>query len=130
MSRRRRSTMSEQLKNELAKDLGFYDTVQREGWGGIKAKDAGNMVKRAIQMAEEAAAKQYQAQQPAAYGSQQQPMRSSTYGSQTQPMQAQAQAQASHAVQPPIRPAVASSVPPYVHQTMKDVPQQTTPFYQ
>ena len=52
--------MSEQLKNELAKDLGFYDTVQREGWGGIKAKDAGNMVKRAIQMAEQAAAKQFE----------------------------------------------------------------------
>lgn len=43
MGRRRRSTMSDQLKNELAKDLGFYDTVQKEGWGGIKAKDAGNM---------------------------------------------------------------------------------------
>ncbi|ASS67673.1 MULTISPECIES: small, acid-soluble spore protein, alpha/beta type [Paenibacillus] len=60
MSRRRRSIMSEQLKVELAKDLGFYDTVQEEGWGGIKAKDAGNMVKRAIQMAEQAAARQNQ----------------------------------------------------------------------
>lgn len=52
--------MSEQLKVELAKDLGFYDTVQEEGWGGIKAKDAGNMVKRAIQMAEQAASRQNQ----------------------------------------------------------------------
>ncbi|CDN45912.1 MULTISPECIES: small, acid-soluble spore protein, alpha/beta type [unclassified Paenibacillus] len=60
MSRRRRSIMSEQLKVELAKDLGFYDTVQEEGWGGIKAKDAGNMVKRAIQMAEQAASRQNQ----------------------------------------------------------------------
>lgn len=60
MSRRRRSVMSEQLKNELAKDLGFYDTVAKEGWGGIKAKDAGNMVKRAIQMAEEAASRKTQ----------------------------------------------------------------------
>jgi small acid-soluble spore protein F (minor alpha/beta-type SASP) len=49
--------MSEELKNELAKDLGFYDTVQQEGWGGIRAKDAGNMVKRAIQLAEKAAAR-------------------------------------------------------------------------
>lgn len=57
MSRRRRSVMSEDLKYELAKDLGFYDTVQKEGWGGIKAKDAGNMVKRAIQLAEQAAAR-------------------------------------------------------------------------
>lgn len=49
--------MSEELKTELAKELGFYDTVQKEGWGGIRAKDAGNMVKRAIQLAEQAARK-------------------------------------------------------------------------
>jgi small acid-soluble spore protein F (minor alpha/beta-type SASP) len=49
--------MSDQLKTELAKELGFYDTVQKEGWGGIKAKDAGNMVKRAIELAERAASK-------------------------------------------------------------------------
>ncbi|MGM1050361.1 small acid-soluble spore protein F (minor alpha/beta-type SASP) [Paenibacillus uliginis N3/975] len=55
MSRRRRSIMSEELKNELAKELGFYDTVQKEGWGGIKASDAGNMVKKAIELAERAA---------------------------------------------------------------------------
>ncbi|WP_127588089.1 small, acid-soluble spore protein, alpha/beta type [Paenibacillus koleovorans] len=53
MSRRRRGVMSEQFKNELAKDLGFYQTIQQEGWGGIKAKDAGNMVKRAIEIAEQ-----------------------------------------------------------------------------
>lgn len=57
MGRRKRSVMSEELKYELAKDLGFYDTVQQEGWGSIRAKDAGNMVKRAIQLAEEAAVK-------------------------------------------------------------------------
>ncbi|MFX3634151.1 MAG: small, acid-soluble spore protein, alpha/beta type [Candidatus Pristimantibacillus sp.] len=56
MSRRRRSVMSEELKYELAKDLGFYNTVQEEGWGAIRSKDAGNMVKRAIQLAEQAAA--------------------------------------------------------------------------
>lgn len=55
MGRRRRSVMSEQFKYELAKDLGFYDTVEREGWGAIRTKDAGNMVKRAIQIAEQAA---------------------------------------------------------------------------
>lgn len=57
MGRRRRGVMSEELKYELAKDLGFYDTVQQEGWGSIRAKDAGNMIKRAIQLAEQAAAK-------------------------------------------------------------------------
>lgn len=50
---RRRSIMSQQLKEEIAKELGFYDVVQREGWGGIRSRDAGNMVKRAIEMAEE-----------------------------------------------------------------------------
>lgn len=53
MSRRKRGVMSEQLKYELAKDLGFYDTVKREGWESIRAKDAGNMVKRAVQIAEQ-----------------------------------------------------------------------------
>lgn len=53
MGRRRRGVMSEQFKYELAKDLGFYDTVEREGWGSIRTKDAGNMVKRAIQIAEQ-----------------------------------------------------------------------------
>lgn len=54
---RRRSVMSEELKTELAKDLGFYETVEKEGWGSIRAKDAGNMVKRAIQLAEQSASK-------------------------------------------------------------------------
>ncbi|TBX51024.1 small, acid-soluble spore protein, alpha/beta type [Bacillus mycoides] len=45
--------MSNQFKEELAKELGFYDVVQKEGWGGIRAKDAGNMVKRAIEVAEQ-----------------------------------------------------------------------------
>ena len=45
--------MSEALKTEIAKELGFYDTVQREGWGGISSKDAGNMVKRALEIAEQ-----------------------------------------------------------------------------
>lgn len=49
---RRKGIMTHQFKEELAKELGFYDTVQKEGWGGIRAKDAGNMVKRAIEIAE------------------------------------------------------------------------------
>ena len=57
MSRRRRGVMSEPFKYELARDLGFADTVEKEGWGGISTKDAGNMVKRAIQMAEQAVRK-------------------------------------------------------------------------
>ncbi|WP_374719635.1 small, acid-soluble spore protein, alpha/beta type [Parageobacillus toebii] len=49
---RRRGIMSQRFKEELAKELGFYDVVQREGWGAIRAKDAGNMVKLAIEKAE------------------------------------------------------------------------------
>ncbi|MEB3103250.1 small, acid-soluble spore protein, alpha/beta type [Ferviditalea candida] len=56
MSRRRRGIMSDEFKTELAKDLGIYDTVQKDGWGGITTKDAGNLVKRAIQIAEQSAA--------------------------------------------------------------------------
>jgi len=59
MGRRRPGRMSEQMKYELAKDLGFYETVEREGWGAIRAKDAGNMVKRAIQIAEQKLAQSY-----------------------------------------------------------------------
>lgn len=50
--------MSDRLKEEIAKELGFYDTVQKEGWGGIKARDAGNIVKRAIELAQEQLANQ------------------------------------------------------------------------
>lgn len=50
---RRKGIMSDQMKEELAKELGFYDVVQKEGWGGIKARDAGNMVKRAIEIAQQ-----------------------------------------------------------------------------
>lgn len=64
MGRRSRGVMSESFKYELAKDLGFYETVQREGWGGIRTKDAGNMVKRAIQIAEQALANQQSASAP------------------------------------------------------------------
>lgn len=59
---RRRGTMSDALRVELAKELGFYDTVVEEGWGGIKARDAGNMVKRAIEIAEQAMVEKTQKQ--------------------------------------------------------------------
>ncbi|SDI11832.1 small acid-soluble spore protein F (minor alpha/beta-type SASP) [Alteribacillus persepolensis] len=50
---RKHGIMSDALKVEIAKELGFYETVEKEGWGGIKSRDAGNMVKRAVQIAEE-----------------------------------------------------------------------------
>ncbi|CDQ21772.1 small acid-soluble spore protein F (minor alpha/beta-type SASP) [Halobacillus karajensis] len=57
---RKRSMMSNSLKEEIAKELGFYDKVEKDGWGGISGRDAGNMVKRAIQMAEEQMVKNQQ----------------------------------------------------------------------
>ena len=48
---RRRGIMSDQLKAEIAQELGFYDVVQKDGWGGITSRDAGNMVKRAVERA-------------------------------------------------------------------------------
>lgn len=48
----RRGFMSETLKNEIAKDLGVYNTVQSEGWGAVSSKNCGNIVKKAIEIAE------------------------------------------------------------------------------
>jgi len=52
VSKNNRSIMSEELKMEIAKELGVYDTVQKYGWGEVKAKDCGNIVRKAIEMAE------------------------------------------------------------------------------
>ncbi|HHV58902.1 MAG TPA: small, acid-soluble spore protein, alpha/beta type [Clostridiaceae bacterium] len=50
---KRRSMMSESLKAEIAKELGVYDTVSREGgWGSVSSRNCGNIVKKAIEMAE------------------------------------------------------------------------------
>ena len=49
---RRRSLMSDRLKHEIAKELGVYSTVEAEGWGAVSSRDCGNIVKKAIEMAE------------------------------------------------------------------------------
>ncbi|RFB10959.1 small, acid-soluble spore protein, alpha/beta type [Bacillus sp. HNG] len=59
---RRRGIMSEAFKEELAKELGFYDTVKNEGWGAIRSRDAGNMVKRAIEIGQQQLANKEQNQ--------------------------------------------------------------------
>ncbi|MGE4283938.1 MAG: small, acid-soluble spore protein, alpha/beta type [Clostridia bacterium] len=48
----RRSSMSDKLKYEIAKELGVYDIVKTEGWGGVSSRDCGNIVAKAIEMAE------------------------------------------------------------------------------
>jgi len=44
--------MSEALKEEIAKELGVYDTVKSEGWGAVSSRDCGNIVSKAIEIAE------------------------------------------------------------------------------
>jgi small acid-soluble spore protein F (minor alpha/beta-type SASP) len=48
----RNSIMSDKLKMEIAKELGIYDTVQSGGFGEVSSRNCGNMVKKAIEMAE------------------------------------------------------------------------------
>lgn len=45
--------MSEQMKELLAEELGVADLVRREGWGAVPSRECGNLVKLAIQRAEQ-----------------------------------------------------------------------------
>lgn len=49
---RHHSMMSEALKAEIAKELGVDDKVRNEGWSAVSSRDCGNIVKKAIEMAE------------------------------------------------------------------------------
>jgi small acid-soluble spore protein F (minor alpha/beta-type SASP) len=49
---RHRSIMSDQLKYELAKEIGVDDIVQREGWGAVSSRDCGNLITAAISYAQ------------------------------------------------------------------------------
>jgi small acid-soluble spore protein F (minor alpha/beta-type SASP) len=44
--------MSEALKYEIARELGVDDIVKSEGWGAVSARDCGNMVRKAIEIAQ------------------------------------------------------------------------------
>ncbi len=48
----RKGMMSEHLKDGIAKELGVYETVKSEGWGAVSSRDCGNVVKKAIEIAE------------------------------------------------------------------------------
>ena len=48
----RQKLMSDALKQEISKRLGVEDTVAREGWGGVSARNCGNIVREAIEIAE------------------------------------------------------------------------------
>lgn len=49
---RRRGIMSEQLKFEIARELGVDQVVASRGWGEVSSRDCGNMVAKAIEIAE------------------------------------------------------------------------------
>jgi len=48
----RRPIMSEELKYEIARELGVEDLVKNEGWGSVSSRNCGNLVKVAIERAE------------------------------------------------------------------------------
>lgn len=50
---RRRSIMSEQLKLELADELGVGDIARTEGFGAVSSRNCGNLVRLAIEKAEQ-----------------------------------------------------------------------------
>ncbi|MDO8685856.1 MAG: small, acid-soluble spore protein, alpha/beta type [Clostridiales bacterium] len=46
-----RGVMSEKLKEDIAREMGVYNTVAHEGWGPVSSRDCGNMVRKAIERA-------------------------------------------------------------------------------
>ena len=52
-----KSKMSDHLKYEIAKELGVYDTVSSKGWGDVSSRDCGNIVTKAIEIAEKSLVK-------------------------------------------------------------------------
>lgn len=53
---RNRSMISENLREEIAKELGVYDQVKQDGgWGNVPSKTCGNIVTKAIEIANKAA---------------------------------------------------------------------------
>jgi small acid-soluble spore protein F (minor alpha/beta-type SASP) len=45
--------MSEALKYEIAAEMGVLELVNQEGWGSVSSRQCGNLVKKAIERAEQ-----------------------------------------------------------------------------
>ena len=45
--------ISENLREEIAKELGVYEQVKKDGgsWAGVSSRDCGNIVTKAIEIA-------------------------------------------------------------------------------
>ena len=49
---RSRNVMSENLKEEIAKELGVFEQVKKDGgWQNVSSKTCGNIVSKAIEIA-------------------------------------------------------------------------------
>lgn len=49
---KKKTMMSEALKEEIAKELGVYEQVEKDGgWQNVSSKDCGNIVTKAIEIA-------------------------------------------------------------------------------
>ncbi len=47
-----KTLMSENLKEEIAKELGVYEKVKQDGgWANVSSRDCGNMISKAIEIA-------------------------------------------------------------------------------
>ncbi len=52
MGRRSSNIMSENLKEEIARELGVYEQVKQDGgWQNVSSKTCGNIVSKAIEIA-------------------------------------------------------------------------------
>lgn len=49
---KRGGILSEGLKEDIARELGVYDTVKNEGWGSVSSRDCGNIVRKVMERAE------------------------------------------------------------------------------
>lgn len=49
---RNKTMMSDRLKEEIAKELGVYEQVKKDGgWQNVSSKNCGNIVTKAIEIA-------------------------------------------------------------------------------
>lgn len=46
----KKGKIPERIKQEIAKELGVYDRVMRDGgWGNVSSRDCGNIVKKTLE---------------------------------------------------------------------------------
>lgn len=45
----KKKIINESFREQIAKELGVYDTVKIEGWGGASTKDGGNIITKSVE---------------------------------------------------------------------------------